>query len=66
MRVQSFIGKASVEGLHQLDHLINDWIKRTRLKILQITQCPCSTTRHDGRDQETIIIVTVLYQESEV
>ncbi|HOK09518.1 MAG TPA: hypothetical protein PLT82_04550 [Candidatus Hydrogenedens sp.] len=66
MRVQSFIGKASVEGLHQMDNLINDWIKRTRPKIIQIAQCPCTSARHDGRDQETIIVVTILYQESEV
>ncbi len=64
--MQSFIGKASVEGLHQMDSLINDWIKRTRPKILLMTECPCPTSRHDERDQETIIIVTILYQESEV
>ncbi|HOV33645.1 MAG TPA: hypothetical protein PLX23_09810 [Candidatus Hydrogenedens sp.] len=66
MRVQSFIGKASVDGIHQMDNLINEWIKRARPKILLMTQCPCSTSTHDERDKETIIIVTILYQESEV
>ncbi len=66
MRVQSFIGKASLDGIHQMDNLINEWIKRTRPKIIQISQCPCTTSRQDGRDQETIIVVTILYEEREV
>ncbi|MCX8064437.1 MAG: hypothetical protein N3G21_04615 [Candidatus Hydrogenedentes bacterium] len=65
MRVQSFMGKASLEGLHQMDNLINEWIKRTKPKIIQITQSPCTVVKHDGRDQETIIVVTILYEESE-
>lgn len=65
MRVQSFVGKASVEGLHQMDNLINEWIKRSRAKIVQISQCSAISIRHDG-SQESIIIVTVLYQPSEV
>lgn len=65
MRVQSFIGKASVEGLHQMDNLINEWIKRTRPRIIQITQSPCTVIKHDGRDQETIIVVTILYEEGD-
>lgn len=65
MRVQSFIGKASVEGLHQMDNLINEWIKRTKPRIIQITQSPCTVIKHDGRDQETIIVVTILYEEGD-
>ncbi len=66
MRVHSFVGKASVNGLQQMDSLINDWIKRTRPKILSMTQCPCLTTTHGDKDEETIIVVTILYEESEV
>jgi len=65
MRVQSFMGKATLEGLHQMDILINDWIKKNKPKIIQINQCPCTIIRHDGRDQETIIVITILYEESE-
>ncbi len=64
MRVQSFMGKVTLEGLHQMDNLINDWIKRTKPKIIHIVQSPCTIVRHDGRDQETIIVITILYEES--
>lgn len=65
MRVQTFMGKAMVEGLAQMDKYINDWIAKHRVTPLHIKQSFGLDRHHDGRNEEPIVIITVWYDESE-
>ena len=65
MKVQSFLGKVTIEGLHQMDHHINEWLKRRRVTPLHIKQSFGSEKFHDGRNQEPIVVITVWYEGEE-
>ncbi len=62
MRVQSFIGKVSITGLQQMDHQINEWLERNKIKLVQVKQSFGSDIHHDGRGREPIIVITVWYE----
>jgi len=63
MKVQSFIGKVSIAGLAQMDTQINDWLKRSKVKVIHIGQSFGNDIHHDGRGNEPIIVVTIWYEE---
>ncbi len=65
MKVQSFIGKVSIAGLTQMDTQINDWLKRSKAKVVHIGQSFGNDIHHDGRGNEPIIVVTVWYEEAQ-
>ena len=64
MRVQSFIGKVSITGLQQMDHQINDWLDRTKIKPLHIKQSFGTDIHHDGRGREPIVVVTIWFEDT--
>lgn len=64
MRVQTFMGKVSIEGLHQMNNHINEWIKRNQIEPLHIQQSFGSDIHHDGRNSEPIVIISIWYKES--
>ncbi len=66
MRVQSFMGKVSIEGLHQLDDHINNWVKRSGAHPTMVNQCFGLDRPHDGRAQEPIVVVTIWYEGEEI
>ncbi len=66
MKVQSFIGKVSIAGLSQMDVQINDWLKRNKVKVVNMCQSFGTDIHHDGRGNEPIIVVSVWYEESEL
>ncbi len=65
MRVQSFLGKVSIDGLNQLDTHINEWLKRRKVTPTHVTQSFGQDKPHDGRNAEPIIVVTVWYEAEE-
>lgn len=65
MKVQSFMGKVTMEGLHQMDQHINTWLKRNHVKPLHIKQSFGSERFHDGRNQESIVVITIWFEEGE-
>lgn len=66
MQIQTFIGKVSIEGLHQMDSHINDWLQRNKVTPIHIQQCFGADIHHDGRHQEPIVITSIWYEASEV
>ena len=64
MQVQTFIGKSNIEGLHQMDDHINEWMKRYKVSPDHIAQS-CGQERHHGQNDEPVVIITVWY-ESEI
>jgi hypothetical protein len=65
MKIQTFIGKVSIEGLHQMDDHINDWLRRNNVTPIHIQQSFGADIHHDGRRQEPIIIISIWYEPSE-
>ena len=65
MKVQTFIGKVSIDGLNQMDNHINEWMKKNNVTPVQIRQSFGSNIHHDGRKQEPIIIVSLWYEKDE-
>ncbi len=63
MKVQSFMGKVTNEGLHQMDQHVNTWLKRHQVKPVHVKQSFGSERFHDGRNQESIIVITLWYEE---
>lgn len=63
MKVQTFMGKASMEALAQMDHHINDWLARNHITPLHIKQTFGMGRHHDGRSDEPILIISVWYEE---
>lgn len=66
VRVQTFMGKVSIEGLHQMDNHINEWLRRRNAKPLYVAQCFGADRHHDGRSQEPIMVTSVWYEEEAV
>lgn len=64
MQVQTFLGKVTIEGLHQLDQHINTWIKRHNVTPVHVLQSFGSEKHHDGRSSEPIIVTSIWYDES--
>ena len=63
MRVQTFIGKSSNEGLHQMDEHINEWLKRTGVTPAFVKQSAGNERYHGGED-EPIVVVSIWYNEN--
>lgn len=63
MKVHTFLAKASTEGLHHMDELVNEWMQRHPVKITQITQTFGHGRHHDGRADEPVVITSLWYEE---
>jgi len=66
MLVQTFMGKVSIEGLHQMDSHINEWVKRNKVTPVFIQQSFGADIHHDGRNQEPIVVMSVWYNENDL
>ncbi len=65
MKVQTFLGKVSIDGLHQMDDHINGWLKRNNITPVQVKQSFGNDRHHDGRNAEPIVIITIWYESNE-
>lgn len=62
MKVHTFLGKVSIDGLHQLDTHINEWFADHNVKIVEIRQSFGMHKHHDGRHEEPVLLITVWYE----
>ena len=65
IKMQSFLGKVTIEGLHQMDIHINEWLARKGITPVYVKQSFGSDLHHDGRRQEPTIVITVWYEAEE-
>ncbi|MFP4501771.1 MAG: hypothetical protein ACLFTT_12275 [Candidatus Hydrogenedentota bacterium] len=63
MKVHTFMGKVNIEGLHQMDHQINNWLLDHDVEIKEVRQCYALHKHHDGRREEPVIVSTLWYEE---
>ena len=61
MRVKTFIGKVSVEGLRQMDEHINHWLEEQNVQPQFITQTYGIHQHHDTSSQEPVVISSIWY-----
>lgn len=61
MRIQSFLGKVSVESLHQMDNHINQWLADHAVEPQFITQSFGYEHPQEGRGPEPVIVTSVWY-----
>ena len=66
MKVKTFMGKVSIEGLNQMDRHINEWLKRTKAEPKLVQQSFGADIHHDGRRQEPIVVTSVWFEEAEI
>jgi hypothetical protein len=64
VKMHTFMGKATLEGVQHMDRQINEFLKIHRVKPLYVTQC-FGTERHHGAGEESVIITSVWYEASE-
>lgn len=64
MKVQTFLGKASMEGLHILDEHINEWLAKKHVTPTHIAQSFGMGRHHDGRTDEPIIVISIWFEEA--
>lgn len=62
MKVHSFMGKVGIEGLHQMDNHINEWLADNKAKVIDIQQSFGTHMHHDGRREEPVLLITVWYE----
>lgn len=63
MKVQTFIGKSNIEGLHQMDVHVSEWMRRNKIQPLIINQFS-GAERHHGQNEEPIVITSIWYDEN--
>lgn len=61
MRVQTFIGKMSIEGLRQMDDHINTWLEDHEIEPKQITQCFGMGQHRETTSSEPIVVTSIWY-----
>ena len=61
MRVQTFIGKSSTEGLHQMDEHINHWLETHDIEPKLVTQSYGCGNHHEVSSQEPVIVTSIWY-----
>jgi len=61
MRVQTFMGKVSVEALHQMDQHINEWLERRQVEPKLVSQCFGYDKARDGNVQEPVLLISIWY-----
>jgi hypothetical protein len=65
MKIHTFVGKISIEGLQQMDDQINSWMKRLGVEPVHIKQSLGMERHHGGQTEEPVLVVSVWYQEED-
>lgn len=60
MKVHTFVGKANLEGLQQMNNHMNDWLRRYKVEPVHIQQS-FGQERHHGSADEPVLIISVWY-----
>lgn len=61
MRVQTFVGKVSMESLQQMEEHINHWLAEHSVEAKHIKQSFGYERGHQSGVQEPVIVITVWY-----
>jgi len=61
MRVQTFVGKVSIESLRQLDEHINHWLETHEVEPKHVSQTFGYGAHREASTQEPVIITTIWY-----
>lgn len=61
MRVHTFMGKVSMEALHQLDQHINQWLEANQVEPKMVSQSFGLDKAKDGGPQEPVVVISVWY-----
>jgi len=61
MKIQTFVGKASLDALKQMDEHINDWLAKHNVVPLQIHQVFGYERHHHHTEDEPVLITSVWY-----
>lgn len=64
MRVRTFVGKVSVEGLRLMDDQINQWMEQNAIEPQRITQTFGKDSHHDTASMEPVVITSIWYEPS--
>jgi hypothetical protein len=63
MKMHTFMGKVNIEGLHQLDNQINQWLQDNPVEVKDVRQSFGMHKHHDGRREEPVLLITLWYEE---
>lgn len=61
MRVQTFLGKVSIDALHQMDEHISHWLESNEIEPQKVTQAFGYERTREGGSQEPVIITSIWY-----
>ena len=64
IKVKSFLGKVTHEGIHQMDDHINEWLQDHNVIPKDIKQS-YGMERLRGESEEPVVIITVWYEAPE-
>ena len=62
MRVQTFVGKVSVETLKQMDEHINEWLAKHDVQVKFIKQVFGSERHSQHHEMEPVVVASVWYE----
>jgi len=63
-KVQTFMGKANLDGLHQMDDHINAWLRRHKVTPIHVNQS-FGSERHHGGNEEPVVVISIWYEKEE-
>jgi len=61
MRVESFVGKVSLECLKLLDGQVNEWLETSKVEPRLVTQTFAYEGDHFHGQQQPVIVVSIWY-----
>jgi len=61
MRIQTFVGKVSLESLKAMDEHINAWVEKNQIQPRVINQTFGYERHHHHEDQEPVLITSIWY-----
>jgi hypothetical protein len=62
MRVHTFVGKLSMEGLSRMDEQINSWLETNQVTPALITQTSGLDHHRETASQEPVLITSIWYE----
>ena len=61
MKVQTFVGKVSVDALKQMDEHINAWIEKHNAELKFVTQVFGNERHSQHHELEPVVVTSVWY-----
>jgi hypothetical protein len=62
MRVHTFMGRASMDGLRQMDTTINEWLAARAVRPVMVTQTFGQEHHREGSSNEPALFTSVWYE----